>query len=280
MTDDLRRAADAIASADAFLVGAGAGIGVDSGLPDFRGNQGFWKAYPPYARLGLGFTSLANPTWFDRDPPFAWGFYGHRLNLYRQTNPHDGFRILKNWADRMPAGAFVYTSNVDGHFRRAGFDPDRVMEVHGSIHWAQCLGECGAGLFPADDFLVDIDEITMRARAPLPACPQCGGLARPNILMFGDAGWDYNRSYEQEQRLNRWLADMAGKRLAIVECGAGTAIPTVRRLCEQVARTHRGTLIRLNVRDPEVPAGQIGLACGALDGLRTIDELMQTGAGS
>src|SRR4051794_18199581 len=52
MNDDqaLDRAAQAIAAADALLIGAGAGMGVDSGLPDFRGNQGFWKAYPAYAR--------------------------------------------------------------------------------------------------------------------------------------------------------------------------------------------------------------------------------------
>ena len=46
-----RRAAQVIAEADALLIGAGAGMGVDSGLPDFRGAQGFWRAYPPYARL-------------------------------------------------------------------------------------------------------------------------------------------------------------------------------------------------------------------------------------
>ena len=277
--DLLQRAAEAVASADALLVGAGAGMGVDSGLPDFRGNQGFWQAYPPYARLGLGFTAMATARWFHQDPAFAWGFYGHRLNLYRATRPHDGFSILKEWADRMPAGAFVYTSNVDGHFQRAGFDPDRVLEVHGSIHWSQCTRDCGAGLFAADGVEVDVDPDTMRARDPLPACPGCGALARPNILMFGDPEWDYSRSHEQEVRFNRWLADVAGKRVAVVECGSGTAIPTVRRLCEQVARTHEGTLVRLNVREPEVPAGQVGLACGALEGLRRVDELATTGAG-
>src|SRR5580698_446179 len=97
----LDRAAEAIASADALLIGAGAGMGVDSGLPDFRGNVGFWVAYPPYAQLGLDFPALANPHWFDNDPDLAWGFYGHRLNLYRATVPHAGFGILKAWAERM-----------------------------------------------------------------------------------------------------------------------------------------------------------------------------------
>jgi len=66
-------------------LGAGAGMGVDSGLPDFRGDEGFWKAYPPMAKLGIRFSSMANPRWFESDPELAWGFYGHRLNLYRAT---------------------------------------------------------------------------------------------------------------------------------------------------------------------------------------------------
>ena len=83
-----------LTQAEAILITAGAGIGVDSGLPDFRGDEGFWKAYPPIAKLGIGFSSMANPMWFDKDPFFAWGFYGHRLNLYRKTIPHEGFKLL------------------------------------------------------------------------------------------------------------------------------------------------------------------------------------------
>src|SRR5437867_8631899 len=109
--DAIRRAAEAIAGAEALLIGAGAGMGVDSGLPDFRGDHGFWKAYPPYARLGLNFIALANPRWFRDSPELAWGFYGHRLNLYRQTTPHAGFQILRKWAAQMKHGGFVYTSN-------------------------------------------------------------------------------------------------------------------------------------------------------------------------
>src|SRR5438874_3703737 len=91
----IRDAADAVQNADALLIGAGAGMGVDSGLPDFRGDEGFWKAYPPFR--GKSFASISNPIWFQSDPTQAWGFFGHRLNLYRQAVPHEGFAILRRW---------------------------------------------------------------------------------------------------------------------------------------------------------------------------------------
>jgi len=62
---EIRKAAKAIKEAKYLLITAGAGMGVDSGLPDFRGDEGFWKAYPIAKKLGLNFQALANPRWFD-----------------------------------------------------------------------------------------------------------------------------------------------------------------------------------------------------------------------
>ena len=101
-----------------------------SGLPDFRGPEGFWRAYPPYRRLGLRFEELADSVHFAADPELAWGFYGHRLHLYRRTVPHAGFAVLLGWARRRPVR--VFTSNVDGQFQTAGFAEDDVAECHGS----------------------------------------------------------------------------------------------------------------------------------------------------
>ena len=126
-------AALVIQRSDALFIGAGAGMGVDSGLPDFRGNEGFWRAYPPFRERGLSFVHMANPMWFERDPQLAWGFYGHRLNLYRDTVPHDGFGLLNKWGRAMERGAFAFTSNVDGQFQRAGFAPENVYEC-----WSSC----------------------------------------------------------------------------------------------------------------------------------------------
>jgi NAD-dependent SIR2 family protein deacetylase len=276
----IRRAAELVAGADALVIGAGAGMGVDSGLPDFRGDHGFWRAYPPYQKLGLNFVAMANPRWFETDPALAWGFYGHRRNLYRATQPHDGFRILRDWAARAPHGAFVFTSNVDGHFQRAGFDAERVVEVHGSIEWLQCLKGCGAGVVSAGPEDVPLDLETMRAGAPLPACPACGGLARPNVLMFGDWDWNDTRTDAQLRRLDVWVRSLGPARLVLVECGAGTAVPTVRHFSERLAATGEATLVRINVREPSVPPGQIGIAAGALEALRAIDERLARARGS
>ena len=71
------RAAELINQADALIIGAGAGIGVDSGLPDFRGNQGFWNAYPALAKAQLDFTEVANPRTFEKDPSLASVSYTH-----------------------------------------------------------------------------------------------------------------------------------------------------------------------------------------------------------
>ena len=79
----------------------------------------------------------------------------------------------------MPGGAFVFTSNVDGQFQRAGFDADRVVEARGSIHHLQCLSHCGIGIFSADPYAVDADPGTMRAVGSLPSCPRCGALPGP-----------------------------------------------------------------------------------------------------
>lgn len=276
--DTEERAAEAIANAEALLITAGAGMGVDSGLPDFRGNEGFWNAYPPYRKLGKSFVEMANPAGFASDPPFAWGFYGHRLNLYRDTEPHAGFGILRDWAERRAGGAFVMTSNVDGHFQRAGFDPDRVYEVHGSIGHLQCAGPCpGSGTWPAGDLEIAIDPETMRAVGELPRCSRCGGTARPNILMFGD--WSYlgDRNDEQRLRLDAWLGGVRGLRLAVIEMGAGSAVPTVRLFSEDVSRSHpRATLVRINPREPEVPREtDVPIRSGALEALRAIEAEMR-----
>ena len=172
-TDLFGRAAAELRRAGALVVTAGAGMGVDSGLPDFRGDHGFWKAYPPYEKLGLSFVDAANPAHFDQDPQFGWGFYGHRTNLYRATVPHRGFALLLGWAERFRLPFFAVTSNVDGQFQKAGFPEDRVLEVHGSIHHLQCTTPCSDGIWTnGETFEIDLETMrSRRSRAARTAAP-------------------------------------------------------------------------------------------------------------
>jgi NAD-dependent SIR2 family protein deacetylase len=268
--DDARfkQAAEAIRSADALLIGAGAGMGVDSGLPDFRGPEGFWKAYPPFH--GMQFHEMSNPRWFRRDPALAWGFFGHRLNLYRSAVPHEGFAILRQWIERAPLGGFVFTSNVDGQFQEAGFADDAIVECHGSIHHLQCTADCGHAIWPTGDTEVVVDAETIRAKGSHPSCPKCGALARPNILMFDDGDWDSTRARDQFAAYAGWLDQLDGKKIVSIELGAGLTIPTVRYECERRAEF----VVRINPRDTQPPRNGVALAVGAREGLERIDRLL------
>ena len=273
LTEALECATKLIADADALLIGAGAGMGVDSGLPDFRGNEGFWRAYPPMKELGLSFYDLANPSWFVNDPNRAWGFYGHRRNLYRDVRPHGGFATLKKWASRFAGGAFVFTSNVDSHFQKSGFSKDQVVECHGSIEFNQCVRPCCHSIWPASTAEIEVDLTTFRAAGSLPACESCGEPARPNILMFEDWSWIESRTSQQYDHFKSWLTKLAGKKLVVVEIGAGTAVPTVRHQCEQIAARFDGDLIRVNPRESQ-GAGVVSLACGGMEAINALDQML------
>ncbi|MTW11569.1 NAD-dependent deacetylase [Pseudoduganella eburnea] len=271
------RAAELIAQSDGLVIAAGAGIGVDSGLPDFRGNEGFWKAYPALGRAQMAFTSIASPRTFHDDPALAWGFYGHRLALYRETMPHEGFALLREWGAAMDHGCFVFTSNVDGQFQKAGFDPRAVYECHGSIHHLQCLEPCCSKIWAADTFVPDVDADACRLRNEPPRCPGCGGLARPNILMFGDWGWIERRSEMQAARLEAWLEKV--RRPLVIELVAGTAIPSVRHFGQGVVQ-RGGRMVRINPREFAVGSAEdVAIEAGALDGTRAVAVARLTRAG-
>ncbi len=267
--DNIKKAQSIIKEADAVLITAGAGMGVDSGLPDFRGDTGFWRAYPIAKKLGLGFVDLANPEWFERDPELAWAFYGHRLNLYRNTVPHRGFSMLLELA-RSKQDYFVFTSNVDGQFQKAGFDASKIYECHGSIHHLQCT-KCDQPIYSADGIEVPVDMEEFRA-LDIPICSSCGAVARPNILMFGDWGWDSSRSVRQSHRMQEFLDNINKNKytIAIIEIGAGEHVPTVRNMSESVACDFNGSVIRINPRDYHIdPSLGIGLPMGGLEGIES-----------
>jgi NAD-dependent SIR2 family protein deacetylase len=277
-------AARLIQQADVLLICAGAGMGVDSGLPDFRGNHGFWKAYPALEQEGLTFMDLANPQGFEKNAKRAWGFYGHRYHLYNQTTSHEGFQILQKLSSLKSNPSFVFTSNVDGHFQKSGFQESQVLECHGSINYHQCAGENGSvcsGIWPAvnDSSLqsLKVDTDTLTALSQLPQCPFCLSLARPNILMFDDYNWQPERTEAQEERFQHWkdelfiLGNDAKKKLLVIEIGAGTEIPSVRLLAESM----NTDIIRINPKESQGAGHVLSIPAGGLEALQEIDKAIQ-----
>ena len=270
----INRAAKAVEEAEAIIITSGAGMGVDSGLPDYRGHLGFWRAYPVYEKLGLCFENCSNPYYFQEDPQFAWGYYGHCVNLYRDTVPHDGFHILQKWIKAKNAPYFIVTSNVDAQFQKAGFPEDKIYEVHGSLHWLQCQTLCNVGIWKNTHHF-DVDVSTMRAEGALPVCPGCGKVSRPNALMFGDWLWLSHKAEVQKRELDQFIVANAEKKVVVIEMGAGLGIPTIRARTERFGREFKNTtIIRINPREPKIENG-IAMKCGALEGMQIIDAMLK-----
>ena len=270
---NLHLAATLISQADGLLITAGAGMGIDSGLPDFRGEKGFWKAYPALGRRHIKFHDIATPSAFLEMPAQTWGFYGHRLELYRQTIPHQGFQLLKKWGESMRGGYSVFTSNVDEQFQKAGFTPYRIHECHGSIHRLQCSDACTNTTWDAACFIPQVDlESGQLTNAP-PVCPACGAIARPNALLFNDSYWLESESAIQKQRQQVWIDSIT--KPVIIEIGAGLAISTVRNFSDRIARQFNGHLIRINPTHPNVSRSvDVSLSICALEALQEIDAIL------
>ena len=243
-----------IAEAEALLIGAGAGMGVDSGLPDFRGNEGFWRAYPPFARLGLSFVELANPRWFEEDPALAWGFYGHRLELYRRVVPHRGFEMLREWG-RGDAGQGCSCSRRTwtGSFRRLDSSRRRVLEAHGSIHRLQCCERCGVGIFEAEGQTVEVDEGDDAGGSAAAELSRVWGAGAAQHLDVWGLGVGSAATAAQEARFQGVVSsgvEQRKGRLVVVECGAGGA------MSDGASYLRAGWRRRLGGdSDPDQPAG-------------------------
>lgn len=257
----LRRVASLVTDADALLITAGAGMSAASGLPVFRDPAG----------LKIPFERMAQPEWFTEKPRMAWAFYGHRLQQYRETTPHAGHEMLRQWAAAMRHGSFTVTSNVDGQFLKAGFPRQCVAEQHGSIHRLQCSTPCSGQTWETPLVDLQIDLAALEAKGELPLCPRCGAIARPNILMFNDPAWVCDMTRRQNRAFDSWLTEARGCRVLVIEIGAGTAIPTIRRISERAAERPRATLVRINPQAIDEDGRFVVLPLGALQALSSIN---------
>jgi NAD-dependent SIR2 family protein deacetylase len=181
----------------------------------------------------------------------------------------------------MPRGHFVYTSNVDGHFQHAGFDTHRLVECHGNIHRLQCTEPCHSQLWQDSALELDINLDTLEARGELPRCPECGKLARPNVLMFFDWDWVRDIAVQQLERYSAWLEELrcSNARVVVMEIGAGTNLAAIRRESEYQYSQLNARLIRINPREAVGPDGTISLPLRALEALEGIDAVISQASG-
>lgn len=294
------RAAQALSECDAWMVSAGAGMGVDSGLPDFRGTTGLWKDRD----LAMTYEDMSDDKWFSEDAAFAWGVNYIQLQLYRKAVPHEGYQLLFRWIELLGRPYFVFSSNIDGQFEKTGFPPDKVVACHGDLHHLQCTKQkCkhtpqeGKTIETAPpvwssacipDGLDDaVDQASLRFRdvslleTPPFRCLKCQALARPNVWFCHDRNYVASTStIETRDAFNSWIQQLhkEGKRIVVIECGGGVAIPSVRVESEDaVEGAGEGSLlVRLNPGNCRIPSERaVGLPLGAKDGIKRIDAALQ-----
>jgi NAD-dependent deacetylase len=149
------------------VVLTGAGVSTESGIPDFRSETGIWATVDPF--------EVASIQAFRRDPERVWAFYRERIHVLRDAEPNPAHHALAELERRGLVEAVV-TQNIDTLHTRAGSRD--VVEVHGSIRSAQCLGCLWSE--PAEAVLQQLESQTV------PLCPQCGEVLKPGVVLFGE----------------------------------------------------------------------------------------------
>lgn len=160
-----------ISAAERIVALTGAGISTDSGISDFRGPQGLWTLNPKAERM-------SDIRYYVSDPEVRRLAWQSRLTHPAWTAaPNPGHLALAALERRGRLHALI-TQNIDGLHQRAGNSPGRVIEVHGTLHFAICLA-CRVRL-PMPDVLERV-----RAGEPDPVCTQCGGILKSDTVSFG-----------------------------------------------------------------------------------------------
>jgi NAD-dependent SIR2 family protein deacetylase len=164
-----QESANLLKNADAIAIYAGAGMSVDSGIPAYRGNDGLWTRAIQINNATINNFDLMKPEAFKRQPEIAWGFIGLLMEQYDNTNPHIGFRLLKEFVSQKEY--FIVTPNIDGQFQKAGFSENRIFELYGSIFNTQCGSEIECGIWDTPTIKSSYDGISAESQTPV--CPVC-----------------------------------------------------------------------------------------------------------
>jgi NAD-dependent deacetylase len=176
---------EALARPGVVIALTGAGVSAESGIPTFRGKDGYWtvgaREYHPQ--------ELATRSAFEAMPWDVWAWYLYRRGVCRAAEPNAGHRALVEWDAALGERFAIVTQNVDGLHRRAGSPDARLHEIHGDIDLMRCSDECTHDRYAIPASIPAIargDGVPDDVRAQL-ACPRCGALARPHVLWFDES---------------------------------------------------------------------------------------------
>jgi NAD-dependent deacetylase len=221
-----------------LVVLTGAGVSAASGLPTFRGPEGWWTTGSHRHRP----EELATRAFFARQPRVVWEWYLFRRTTAHRAAPNPAHRALAELAGLLGARLMLVTQNVDGLHRRAGSPVERTFEIHGNLDFMRCAAACQRVLLPVPDSLHPWSErrhLRDDEQRHL-TCTSCRGWMRPHVLWFDEY-------YEEEWfRSESSLACMeTADTLLVVGTSGATTLPLLmlRRAVE------RG--IRVLVIDPE-----------------------------
>ena len=173
-----------IQAGNRLTVLTGAGISAESGIPTFRGPEGYWtvgsKEYHPQ--------EMATWNMFTRAPYEVWKWYLYRMKVCGRAAPNRGHMTLVEMERLFQDRFTLITQNVDNLHLRAGSSPERTFQIHGNIFFMRCADECRETIYPLpagvkgkskDQVLTD-DEIKLLK------CPECGRITRPHVLWFDE----------------------------------------------------------------------------------------------
>jgi NAD-dependent deacetylase len=257
------RAAQSLKRSRQVVVLTGAGISAESGIPTFRGSDGYWTVGSENYRP----QELATWEKWNEMPDELWKWYQYRWGVCRRAKPNDGHRALVELEGLVHGGYTLATQNIDGLHLQAGSDPLRLCEIHGRIDEMRCdeqiEGACLHGLNLNDPANSAQCRATVQKTPepakderdePLPHCARCGVRQRPKILWFDE---NYNEAFF---KYNTVLEAMRGcDLLFIIGTQLTTGLPS--RMVQE-ARKAGAIIIRLDpntdMKDPS-SAGMLHL---------------------
>lgn len=216
----------------------GAGISAESGIPTFRGPEGYWtigsKEYQPQ--------EMATYRMFMLNPNEVWKWYLYRISVCEKAKPNQGHFALVEMENLFKNRFTLITQNVDNLHLRAGNSLTNTFQIHGNIFFKRCVNECSLKTYPIPSNLMGKREksrVLMDTEGKFLQCPECGGFTRPHVLWFDEF---YDEHY---YRYNSSLKVAKETELLIVVGTSGTT-----NLPAQVAwevKEHGGIIVDVNV---------------------------------